>query len=116
MAKRKVGSQISNFDSRPLKIGNRPDFLVCRQRTTYCWKDLDQGYNFASNLIAIRGLHKKLCALKVARVQVVGIWMWPPWRVVEYTIRGKVVVSPSPGHGEFCVSELPWLVLAPKML
>jgi hypothetical protein len=29
-----------------------------------------------------------------------------PWKVVEYTIRGKVVASPSPGCGESCVSEL----------
>ncbi len=29
-----------------------------------------------------------------------AIWMWPPWRVTEYTIRGKVVASPSSGRGE----------------
>jgi hypothetical protein len=26
-----------------------------------------------------------------------AIWMWPPWRVVEYTIWGKVVASPKSG-------------------
>jgi hypothetical protein len=36
-------------------------------------KALDKGYNFASNLIAIGGLHRKLCALKVAKDLVVGI-------------------------------------------
>jgi hypothetical protein len=37
-----------------------------------------------------------------------AIWMWVPWRVTEYTIRGKVVASPpSPGRGESCVSVLP---------
>jgi hypothetical protein len=56
------------FDSRPLKVGNRPDFLACRQHATYCWKDFDEGYNFALDHIAIGGLHKKLCALKVAGV------------------------------------------------
>jgi hypothetical protein len=35
------------FDSRPLKVGNRPDFLVCRWHVTYRWKALDEGYNFA---------------------------------------------------------------------
>jgi hypothetical protein len=29
-----------------------------------------------------------------------AIWMPPPRRVTEYTIRGKVVTSPSPGRGE----------------
>jgi hypothetical protein len=50
---------------------------------------LDEGYNFASKLIVIGGLHAKLCALKVVGVLVVGIlglprqkaiWMWLPWR------------------------------------
>jgi hypothetical protein len=85
------------FDSRPLKVGNRPDFLACRWHTTYHWKDLDKGYNLSLNLIAIRGLHVKLCALKVARVPTRGIlgvlgqkaiWMWPAWRDAKYTIRG----------------------------
>jgi hypothetical protein len=26
-----------------------------------------------------------------------AIWMWPPWRGAEYTIRGKVMVSPKSG-------------------
>jgi hypothetical protein len=40
---------------------------------TYPWKALNEGYNFSSDLIVIEGLHKKLCAFKVARVRVVGI-------------------------------------------
>jgi hypothetical protein len=35
------------FDSQPLKVENRPDFLSGRQHVTYCWKTLDKGYNFA---------------------------------------------------------------------
>jgi hypothetical protein len=38
-----------------------------------CNTPLDEGYNFAPDLIAIGGLHKKLCALEVAGVSVVGI-------------------------------------------
>jgi hypothetical protein len=56
------------FDSRPLKVGNRPNFLRCRQHATYRWKDLDEGYNFSLDNIEIGGLHKKVCALKVAGV------------------------------------------------
>jgi hypothetical protein len=40
---------------------------------TYRWKALNKNYNFALNLIAIGGLHRKLCALEVAKVPVVGI-------------------------------------------
>jgi hypothetical protein len=38
------------FDSWPLKVGNRFDFRACRWHVTYCWKALDEGYNFASDL------------------------------------------------------------------
>jgi hypothetical protein len=61
------------FDSRPLKVRTRPDSLAFRQRARYRWKALDEGYNFASDLIAIGGLHKKLSALKVVGVPVVAI-------------------------------------------
>jgi hypothetical protein len=56
------------FDSRPLKVGNRPDFLVCRWHAIYRWKALNKGYNFALDLISIRGLQKKLWAFKVVGV------------------------------------------------
>ncbi len=61
------------FDSRPLKVKNRLDLLMCRWRTTYHWKSLDEGYNFASNLISIGGLHVKLWHLKVTGVLTLAI-------------------------------------------
>jgi hypothetical protein len=61
------------FDSRPLKVGNQPDSLACRQNATYRWKALYDEYNFASDFIAIRGLHSKLWAPKITRVPCVGI-------------------------------------------
>jgi hypothetical protein len=61
------------FNSRPLKVKNFSDFLVCRWRTTHCWKVVDKGYNFASDLILIIGLHIKLWASKVARIPILGI-------------------------------------------
>jgi hypothetical protein len=60
-------------DFWPLKVKNRPDFLMCRQCVTYRWKALNKGCNFALDLIAIRGLHTKLWAPKVAGIPVVGI-------------------------------------------
>ncbi len=65
------------FDSRPLKVGNRPNFVACRWRATYHWKALDGGYNFALDLISIKGLHTKLWPLKVAGVLTLGIGCWP---------------------------------------
>jgi len=61
------------FDSRPKKVGNRPDLLSFRQLATYRWKALDEGYNFASNRISIRGLLAKLWGSKFARVLVGAI-------------------------------------------
>jgi hypothetical protein len=69
MAKRKARNQIG----RPLKVRNRPDVIVCRQCATYHWKDLNKGYNFALDFIAIEGLHEKLGVPKVVRVPTIGI-------------------------------------------
>jgi len=65
------------FDSRPLKIRNHPDFLACRWCTTYCWKALDEGYNFAWDLISIRSLHAKLLGPKIVGIPIVGISKLP---------------------------------------
>jgi hypothetical protein len=65
------------FNSRPLKVKNRPDFLACRRRVTYCSKSLNEGYNFDLDLVIIGGLHKKLCALKVAGIPTIGILRLP---------------------------------------
>jgi len=91
------------FDSQPLKVRNRLNFFACRWRATYCWKALHDGYNFASDLISIGGLHAKLWGPKVTGVpRQKAIWMWALWVATKYTIRGKVVVSPK---------SRPWWVL-----
>ncbi len=48
------------FDSWPLKVGNRPNFLALRWLATYHWKVIDEEYNFASDFISIGGMHIKL--------------------------------------------------------
>jgi hypothetical protein len=65
------------FDSRPLKIENRPDSLVCRCRATYRWKALDKDYNFILDLISIGGLKTKLWAPKVVEIPTLGISRLP---------------------------------------
>jgi hypothetical protein len=67
---KKTGQESNwQFDSRPLKVWNRPDPGVCRWSVTHRWKALKDNYKFASDLIPIGGLSKKLWACKVPRVQ-----------------------------------------------
>jgi hypothetical protein len=56
------------FDSRPLKVENRHLSEVRIDNATWHWKDLDEGYNFGLDLVAI-GLHsRELWPFKVLRV------------------------------------------------
>jgi hypothetical protein len=69
------------FDSRPLKVGNRPDPGACRCNATHRWKALDESYKFASDLVPIGGLGKELWRHKVARVQtgtILGLLLGSP--------------------------------------
>jgi hypothetical protein len=68
--KKKVRKSNWQFDSRPLKVGNRPDPSVCGWSVTHCWKDLNESYKFALDLIPIRGLSKELWTHKVPGVQI----------------------------------------------
>ncbi len=56
------------FDSRPLKVGNRPLPDVRFERATWRWKDLDEGYNFGSDFVAIQ-----LCSRELWRFKVPGV-------------------------------------------
>jgi hypothetical protein len=57
------------FDSRPLKVGNRPAPNVRWRSATRRWKDLDEGYNIGSNLVPIQGWGEEVWLFKVLRVQ-----------------------------------------------
>jgi hypothetical protein len=57
------------FDSRPLKVGNRPLPDVCRWSAMGRWKALEEGYNFGLNLTPIRGQSQELWVSKVPGVQ-----------------------------------------------
>ncbi len=48
------------FDSRPLKVGNRLVFDVHFESATQCWKALFEGYNFGSDLVPIGGRGEEL--------------------------------------------------------
>ncbi len=117
------------FDSRPLKVNNWPNFLLFRQHVTYRWKALDEGYNFALDLIAIKGLNVKLCAPKAARVLSVKISGLP---FGSLGTKSHLDVTPMERCKIYCNVEgdgfpqvwamvslvspsCPWLILAPKM-
>jgi len=57
------------FDSRSLKVGNRPLSDLRIESATRRWKDLDEGYNFCLDLVAIGLCSRELWAPKVPRLQ-----------------------------------------------
>jgi len=128
---RKKGRESNGqFDSRPLKVDNQPDLLTCRWLPTYLWKGLGKGYNFALDLISIRGLHARLWAPKVAKVLVVrisGLPLESPKTKCHLNMglveRHKIYYKGEGGgfpQVQAVVSLMnlicPWVVLAPKVL
>jgi len=57
------------FDSRPLKVGNRPLPDVALKSATWRWKALDESYNLNLGLVPIRAWGKELWLFKVPGVQ-----------------------------------------------
>jgi len=53
------------FDFRPLKVGNRPLVDLRIKSAIRRWKDIDEGYKFGSDLVAIRPGSRELRAPKV---------------------------------------------------
>jgi hypothetical protein len=120
----------ASFDSRRLKVGNRPEILGCRERATYHWKGLDEIYNFALDCIAIRGLLAKLWGSKVPRVPfgaISGLPLGSPGKNSHLdvaSVENCRVYYKGEGDGfpqvQAVVSLVcpccPWLVLAPSVL
>jgi hypothetical protein len=57
------------FDSRPLKVRNRPLPDIRFESATRRWKDLDEDYNFGLDIIAIGLCSRELWAPKVPELQ-----------------------------------------------
>jgi hypothetical protein len=95
------------FDSRPLKVGNLPLLDLRIESAIRRWKDLDEGYKFGLDLVAIKLCNRELWAPKVPGLhpgqfrdsnpgvpRVPGksdIRAWVLRSVIEYTIGNKVV-------------------------
>jgi hypothetical protein len=120
----------ASFDSRPLKVGNRPKILSCRKRATYRWKGLDEIYNFVLDRIAIRGLFAKLWGSKVPGVPfgaISGLPLGSPGKNSHLDVASMEscrVYYKGEGGGFPQVRAVvslvcpccPWLVLAPRVL
>jgi hypothetical protein len=65
MGKRRGRESNWQFDSRPLKVKNRPLSDLRIESAIRRWKDLDEGYKFGSDLVAIRLCSRELWAPKV---------------------------------------------------
>jgi hypothetical protein len=65
------------FDSRPLKVKNRPDILAFRWRVTYHWKNFSKSYNFALDHTSIKGLDKKFMGLQNCKSPDLGSFKIP---------------------------------------
>jgi hypothetical protein len=127
----KKGQELNwQFDSRPLKVENRPNFLACKRRATYHWKVLDEGYIFALDLIVIGGLHAKLWGPKVVGVPTMRISRLPLGSlgtkchldVVPMERRREYYKGEGGGFPQVRVvvslvnPSCSWLVLTPKVL
>jgi hypothetical protein len=67
------------FDSRSLKLGNRPALNVRWGSATWRWKPLQEGYKFDLDLIPIGGWGEKLRCPKVPGVQNRDSFGTPLW-------------------------------------
>jgi hypothetical protein len=57
------------FDSRPLKVENRPLLDIWFESAKWRWKDLNEGYNFVLDLVAIGLYSRGLWMFKVPKIQ-----------------------------------------------
>ncbi len=119
------------FDSRPLKVGNRPLSYLRIESAIRRWKDLDEGYKFDSDLVAIRLRSRELWAPKVPGLhpgQFRDNFATPTWEsrekepfgcslsgVVQRILYGGRWWLPlSRGRGVSCGPKCSWLVPTPK--
>jgi hypothetical protein len=124
------------FDSWPLKVRNRPLSDIRFGSVTWRWKDLNEGYNFGLDLVAIRLCSRELWPFKVLRVPlrqfrdtISGHHFGTPFRESQEFVPfgcslhcelqrilygGRWWLPLNPGRGESCVSKCPWVVPTPK--
>jgi hypothetical protein len=93
------------FDSQPLKVNNCPRLLACKWRATYYWKALNKIYNFALDLILIKGLHKELWASKVHKSPNFKNFETPNSQLGSCGTKWHLGVGPVTKHREYYKGE-----------
>jgi len=118
------------FDSRPLKVGNRPLSDVRFGSATWRWKALNKSYNFASDCIVIGDLLAKLWGFKIPGVPfgaIPGLPCGSPEKNSHLdvgSVESHRIYYKGEGGGfpqvravmSFVCPCCPWLVLAPRVL
>jgi hypothetical protein len=118
------------FDSRPLKVGNRPLPDIRFESATRRWKALHEGYNFALDCVAIGLCSREISASKVPELQpgtISGLPHGSPGKNSHLDATSAAscrVYCKGEGGGfpqvravvSLVCSCCPWLVLAPKVL
>jgi hypothetical protein len=118
--KKKGRESNCQFDSRPIKVGNRPNPSEYRWSVTHHWKALDESYKFSLDLVPIEGLSKELWLHKMVGVQTGTSFGIPPWEsrdkksfgcrcrgeAQRVLYGGKWWLPPSPSRGESCESRI----------
>ncbi len=111
------------FDSWPLEVRNRPFPDIWFESATWRWKDLDKGYNFGLDLIAIGLCSRESWAPKVSGLQLgqfrdnFGTTTWESQENVPFGCNlhhelqrilygGRWWLPLSPGHGESSESKV----------
>jgi hypothetical protein len=119
------------FDSRPLKVGNQPLSDLRIESAIRRWKDLNEGYKFGSDLVAIKLRNRELWDPKVPGLhlgQFRDNFGTPTWEsrekepfgcslsgVTQRILYGERWWLPlSPGRGVSCGPKCLWLVPTPK--
>jgi hypothetical protein len=99
------------FDSRPLKVGNRPAPNVRWESAIRRWKALDESYNIGWDLVSIGGWGEKLWPSKVLGIQtrtISGLHFGSLRGVTQSILYGgRWWLPPSSGRGESSESVLP---------
>jgi hypothetical protein len=119
------------FDSWLVKVENRHLPNLRMESATWRWKNLDEGYKFGSDLVAIRPGSRELWAPKVPGLhsgQFRDNFGTPTWESREkepfacsprnvaqrILYGGRWWLPPSPGRGVSCGPKCPWLVPTSK--
>jgi len=115
------------FDSRPLKAGNRPPPDIRVGSATWRWKAVEESYNFGQDVVLIRLGSREIWAPKVPGLlpgQFRDNFGTPTWESRENVpfgcsscgelqrilYEGRWWLPPSLGRGGSCVSKCQWLV------